>query len=142
MTQTSIKIPLLNMSDNSSTENPSISFNLINAIKDKTFYYHLFGKFSYLSGTSKAAIEKQLRENFYFEPQSNVEYNKNTGVIKIFNINKILNHNILIGETFFLLNLGVWKMREVWTCILQIYFIAYNDNYSNNYHYRIKVKKR
>ncbi|MDO8030737.1 hypothetical protein [Candidatus Phytoplasma fabacearum] len=135
-------MPLVNISDNSYTENPSISFNLINAIKDKVFYYNLFGRFSYFLGTSKLSMEKQLRENFYFDPKSNIEYNKNTGLIKVFNIDKILNNNILIGETFFLLNYGVWKIRDIWNWAFQVYFIAYKDDYSNNYHYRIKIKKK
>ncbi|MDO8064309.1 hypothetical protein [Candidatus Phytoplasma bonamiae] len=135
-------IPLVNISNNSYTENPSIYFNLNNVVKDKVFYYNLFGRFGYFFGTSKLIMEKQLRENFHFDPKSNIEYNKNTGVVRIYNIDKILNNNILIGETFLLLNYGVWKMRDIWTWAFQIYFIAYKDDYSNNYNYRIKVKKK
>ncbi|MDV3199907.1 MAG: hypothetical protein Q8889_02165 [Candidatus Phytoplasma australasiaticum] len=119
-----------------------MSFNLIHAMKDKAYYYRLLSKLSYLSGSCKLEIDKALKENFVCEQNSNIEFNKSNGLITVHNIDKLLNHNILIGETFVPLKFGFWKYRESYAFTFQIYFIAYKLSYSNDYDYRIKVRKK
>ncbi|MDO8030083.1 hypothetical protein OC709_00935 ['Planchonia careya' phytoplasma] len=135
------KIPFINIPDNS--ESKSMSFNLINIMKDKTYCYRFLSKLPYyLIGSCKLEIDKALKENFVCEQNSNIEFNKSDGLITVHNVEKLLNNNILIGETFIPLKFGFWKNREHYAFTFQIYFIAYKLSYSNNYDYRIKVRKK